>query len=71
MEDVWPDGQVGLITGALVSGPQRDSRTSPAPLVPGQPTDLATTLHFSTWRFAPGHRIPLAVSNAQFPMAWP
>jgi predicted acyl esterase len=56
LEDVWPDGEVGLVTGALV---------------PGASTELATVLHFSTWRFAPGHRIRLAISNAQFPMAWP
>jgi predicted acyl esterase len=71
LEDVWPTGEAGLVTGALVSGPERDSRTSPEPLVPGLPVRLSTALHFTTWRFLPGHRIRLAVSNAQFPMAWP
>jgi uncharacterized protein len=71
LEDVWPDGRVGLVTGALVSGPQRLSRTVPSALMPGEPTDLSTALHFTTWRFPAGHRIRLAVSNAQFPMAWP
>jgi uncharacterized protein len=71
LEDVWPDGRVGLVTGALISGPQRASRTSPTPLTPGEATDLSSEMHFTTWRFPPGHRIRLAVSNAQFPMAWP
>jgi uncharacterized protein len=71
LEDVWPDGGVGLVTGTLVSGPQRASRTAPTALTPGEVTDLSTELHFTTWRFPAGHRIRLAVSNAQFPMAWP
>ena len=37
----------------------------------GEPAALATSIHFTTWRFKPGHRIRLAVSNAQFPMIWP
>ena len=71
LEDVRPDGRVSLVTGALISGAQRDSRTSPAPLTPDAEYQLATELHFTTWTFNPGHRIRLAVANAQFPMAWP
>jgi putative CocE/NonD family hydrolase len=71
LEDVGPDGRVSLVTGALISGAQRDSRTSPSPLVPGVEYQLAAELHFTTWTFRPGHRIRLAVANAQFPMAWP
>lgn len=40
-------------------------------LVPDAQYDLAVKLHFTTWTFQKGHRIRLAVSNAQFPMAWP
>jgi predicted acyl esterase len=71
LEDVGPDGRVSLVTGALISGAQRDSRTSPRLLTPGAEYGLATELHFTTWTFRPGHRIRLAVANAQFPMAWP
>lgn len=71
LEDVAPDGQVSLVTGTLISGAQRESRTAPTPLVPGEEYDLTAELHFSTWTFHPGHRIRLAVANAQFPMAWP
>ncbi len=71
LEDLGPDGRVSLVTGALISGAQRDSRTSPSPLTPGVEYQLATELHFTTWTFKPGHRIRLAVANAQFPMAWP
>jgi len=71
LEDVWPDGKVSLVSGALINPSQRDSRLDPKPLVPGAPADLATEIHFTTWRFKPGHRIRIALSNAQFPMAWP
>jgi len=71
LEDVAPDGMVGLVTGTLVSGAQRTGRLTPTPLPVGVTVDLAAELHFTTWTFRPGHRIRLAVANAQFPMAWP
>jgi hypothetical protein len=54
-----------------VSGAQRASRLSPAPLTPGVATGFVDTLHFTTWTFQPGHRIRIAIANAQFPMVWP
>ena len=71
LEDVNPDGEVALVTGGQVSGAQRASRLSPSPLTPGVATDIVDTLHFTTWTFQPGHRIRIAVANAQFPMVWP
>lgn len=71
LEDVAPDGQVSLVSGALINPSQRVSRLDPQALPIGEPTTLATTTRLTTWRFQPGHRIRLAVSNAQFPMAWP
>ncbi len=71
LEDVAPDGRVALITGALSSGAQRASRLDPAPLPRDTMLDLVTGLHFTTWTFEPGHRARVAVSNSQFPMAWP
>ena len=71
LEDVAPDGKVSLVSGAIINPSQRFSRLEPAALVPGEPTTLTTSVHFTTWRFKPGHRIRLAVANAQFPMIWP
>jgi predicted acyl esterase len=71
LEDVAPNGMVALVTGTLVSGAERTGRLTPTPLPSGEPIDLAAELHFTTWTFRPGHRIRLAVSNSQFPMAWP
>lgn len=71
LEDVGPDGKVALVTGALMNSSQREDRLEPSLVVSGEDYELAFDLHFTTWTFRPGHRIRLAVSNAQFPMAWP
>lgn len=71
LEDVAPDGKVSLVSGAIINPSQRNSRIEPEALTPGVPVTLTTAIHFTTWRFKPGHRIRLAVSNAQFPMIWP
>jgi len=71
LEDVQPDGAVSLVAGGLVNASRRLDPLRPTPLAAGQPADLAFELHFTTWAFQPGHRIRLAVTNAQFPMIWP
>ncbi len=71
LEDVFPDGTVSLVAGALLNGSQRRSRLELEPLVPGQAYDLNFEMHFTTWTFKPGHRIRLAVTNSLFPMIWP
>ena len=71
LEDVAPDGKVSLVSGAIINPSQRNSRLEPVALTPGVPVTLTTAIHFTTWRFKPGHRIRLAVSTAQFPMIWP
>jgi uncharacterized protein len=71
LEDVWPDGRVSLVTGRLVNGVLRRDRLMPALLEAEEWFDLDAELHFTTWTYRPGHRVRLAVSHAQFPMAWP
>ena len=71
LEDVQPDGTVALVTGAAMNGSQRGNPEEPQALPSGEPVDLEFDLHFTTWTFAAGHRIRLAVANAQFPMLWP
>jgi predicted acyl esterase len=71
LEDVAPTGEVSLVAGAVVNGTQIRSRLDPRPLTPGRPERIELDLHFTTWTFRPGHRVRLAVSNAQFPMIWP
>jgi len=71
LEDVGPAGEVALITGAVMNGTQLGSRLEPRRLVPGRRERLVLDLHFTSWTLRPGHRIRLAVANAQFPMIWP
>jgi len=71
LEDVAPDGRVSLVTGGAVNGAELESRTAPARVPPGTIVIARFELHFTTWTFEPGHRVRLAVTNAQFPMLWP
>ena len=68
LSDVAPDGTVTQITGAGLSGAQRDSRSDPKLLEPGKVYDLDVEMHLTTWVFPQGHRIRLSVSNALWPM---
>lgn len=71
LEDVAPDGTVTLVTGGALNGSQRVRRSAPEPWQPGRFQELLLELHFTTWTFRPGHRVRLAIANAQFPMIWP
>ncbi len=71
LSDVAPDGQVTLVTGAGLSGAQRNSASSPEPLERGRTYPLEVEMHFTSWVFPRGHRVRLAVSNALWPMIWP
>ncbi|MGA7847674.1 MAG: CocE/NonD family hydrolase [Terriglobales bacterium] len=71
LSDVAPDGTVTQVTGAGLSGAQRDSASDPKDLVPNQTYSLDIDMHLATWTFPKGHRIRLAVSNGLWPMVWP
>jgi predicted acyl esterase len=71
LSDVAPDGRVTMITGAGLSGAQRNSRAAPEDLVAGVTYPLSLDLHLASWVFPKGHRIRVAVSNALWPMNWP
>ncbi|MBL8978204.1 MAG: CocE/NonD family hydrolase [Gemmatimonadetes bacterium] len=71
LEDVAPNGEVALVAGGVLNATQHLSRTTPERLVPGRRYTLDWDLHFTTWTYRPGHRIRLALANAQFPMLWP
>ena len=71
LSDVAPDGMVTLVTGAGISGAQRESSTDPKAMEPGKTYALDIEMHLTTWTFPAGHKIRLAVSNALWPMVWP
>jgi putative CocE/NonD family hydrolase len=71
LEDVADDGRVTAITGAGLAGAQRRSMEHPEPLTPEKEYVLDLDLHLSSWVWPTGHRIRVAISNAQWPMHWP
>ena len=71
LSDVAPDGTVTQITGAGINGAQRESMTEPRALEPGKVYPLDIVMHLASWVFPKGHRIRLAISNAQWPMILP
>jgi hypothetical protein len=71
LEDVAPDGKVSLVTGALFHPAQAKDRLNPAWPAADTVYEVDVPLHFTTWTFKPGHKVRLAIANAQFPMAWP
>jgi len=71
LSDIAPDGTVTLVTGAGLSGAQRESMSDPKELEPGKLYPLDIEMHLTSWVFPKGHRIRLAVSNALWPMIWP
>jgi predicted acyl esterase len=54
-----------------MNGTHRRSARTPMAIVPGEPFELDIEMHFTSWVFPKGHRIRLAVNNAQWPMLWP
>ena len=71
LSDVAPDGSVTLVTGAGLSGAQRESAVNPTDLEPGRVYPLTIEMHVTSWVFPRGHRIRVAISNSLWPMIWP
>ncbi len=71
LSDVAPDGTVTQVAGAALNGSHRFSAREPQAWVPGAEFPIDIEMHFTSWVFPKGHRIRLAVNNAQWPMLWP
>ncbi len=71
LSDVAPDGTVTQVAGAGFNGTHRNSAREPEAIENGKEFDLEIDMHFTSWVFPAGHRIRLAIANAQWPMLWP
>lgn len=69
--DVAPDGTSTLVTKGILNGCHHRSHEYPEALSPGRIYALDIDLKVISWRFPKGHRIRLAVGNADFPNLWP
>ena len=71
ISDIAPDGQITQVAGAAFNGTHRNSSRDPEDIIPGEKFPLNIELHFTSWVFNEGHKIRVAISNAQWPMLWP
>ncbi len=69
--DVAPDGTSTLVTKGIINGAHRDSHVDPEPLTPGEIYELSFNLKVISWVFPKGHRVRVAIANADFPNLWP
>ncbi|MCC6628651.1 MAG: CocE/NonD family hydrolase [Chloroflexi bacterium] len=69
--DVAPDGASALVTKGVLNLTHRESHADPTPLAPGAVYEIALDLDATAWQFAPGHRLRLSLSHADFPNTWP
>lgn len=71
ISDVAPDGQVNRVVLALRNLALDDSLEQPLDLPPEAPRRVQVRFPSKAYRFAPGHRIRLALASSYWPLAWP
>ncbi len=68
LNDVWPDGTSALVTRGLLNLTHRVE--PPAPLVPGEPSEIEVEMEATSWLFPAGHSIRLSVAGTDWPNTW-
>lgn len=69
--DVAPDGSSTLVTRGVLNLLKRDGMDRVAPVPVGQDVDVRVPLVAAGYRFDPGHRVRVALSNHYWPWVWP
>jgi hypothetical protein len=69
--DVAPDGTSSLVSAGVLNLTHRYSHDDPAPLRPGIVEEVRIPLRTTGYRFAPGHRIRVALLSSLWPILWP
>jgi putative CocE/NonD family hydrolase len=69
--DVLPTGEVLRVSFQVLNLTHRNGHARPEPLVPGHFETVKVTLNACGHRFAPGHRIRVAVATSYWPLIWP
>ncbi len=69
--DVLPSGEVLRVSYQVLNLTHRGGHAAPEPLVPGRRERVRITLGACGHRFAPGHRLRLAIATAYWPAVWP
>ncbi|CCH76971.1 putative acyl esterase [Nostocoides japonicum T1-X7] len=69
--DVAPDGSSTLVSRGVLNLLKRGGMDRVTPLPPDEDVDVEVPLVAAGYRFAPGHRIRVALSNHYWPWVWP
>jgi hypothetical protein len=67
LSDVFPDGASQLVSRGTLNLTHRDGHTGVTPLTPGEEYDVEVELDACAHRFAPGHRLRVAIAGADWP----
>ncbi len=71
LNHIHPDGASTRITYGVLNLSHRDGPAQPAPMVPGQTTDIALNLDHIAYRVPKGHKIRVSISTSYWPLLWP
>lgn len=71
LADVAPDESSHLVAKGMLNATRRSSLTDPESLAPGERCEIEVEIDCAAWRFKQGHRIRLAIANADWPNVWP
>ena len=71
LSDVLPSGEVLRVSHQVLNLTHRHGHAAPEPMVPDRMESVRVTLSACGHRFAPGHRLRIAIASAYWPMVWP
>ena len=69
--DLWPDGSSTLITRGILNLSQRNGKSNPEAMIPGEVEEVIVELNHVGYTVPKGHKLRLAVSTSYWPIAWP
>jgi len=69
--DVWPDGSSTLITRGILNLSQRNGKSNPEAMIPGEVEEVIVELNHVAYVVPNGHKLRLALSTSYWPIAWP
>ncbi len=69
--DVWPDGASTLITRGLLNLSQRNGKSNPEAINPGENYQVEVRLNHVAYVVPENHKLRLSISTSYWPIAWP
>jgi predicted acyl esterase len=71
LADVDAEGRSQLVTRGVLNLSHRESHEHPTAIPASEWTPVELELNATAWRFAPGHRLRLALASSDWPTVWP